>query len=162
TSLGTVITADADPNFAGTQVVVSGGTFTFQVQSPLYAATPTLSALAVDGNAAGSAANPATLTYTIAATRRFDFNGTTNATAAGQFTAVTLTGVDTNSDGVLTVTISESVIGGQWVANGLDAALGGVGSLPGAAPQLAANGEAKGAGAGVPQLSTSQLAPVVY
>jgi hypothetical protein len=258
TSMGTIVSADADTHYAGTQVVVNGGAFSFQVQRPFSIGTPTFTAVSISGAAQGSATNPAILNYTELPARRFDFNGSGNATAAGfigvnnlglysatlgygwqaavssfdrgsapsqvtqalyrdgaignsgpasagtfefqvatgssinirvyvgdqtvarsnitvsaeggasvpvpataagQFTAVTLVGTDTNGDGIITVTVSESVAGAQWVANGMDVWTNG--NDPGQAPQLAAGGEAKGGGAGVPQLTQVQLAPIV-
>ena len=51
---------------------------------------------------------------------------------ANQFTSVTLTGVDTNSDGILNVTIQDTGgSDGYWVINGMDVSAGGVGNLPG-------------------------------
>jgi predicted outer membrane repeat protein len=257
TSMGTIVSADADTHYAGTQVVVNGGAFSFQIQRPFAIGTPTFTAVANNGAAQGSATNPAILNYTELPARRFDFNGSGNATAAGfigvnslglysatlgygwqgavssfdrgsapsqvtqalyrdgayggngptgagtfefqvatgssinirvyagdqisarsnitvsaeggasvpvpptaagSFTAVTLVGTDTNGDGIITVTISESVVGAQWVANGMD--VWTTGNDPGQAPQLAAGGEAKGGGAGVPQLTQAQLAPI--
>jgi hypothetical protein len=52
TDLGTILT-DASPEYVGTQVTVTGGGFTFDLQRPQQAGTATLTARAVDGSAAG-------------------------------------------------------------------------------------------------------------
>jgi autotransporter-associated beta strand protein len=81
-SLGTIITDSSTP-YAGSQVVVNGGVFSFQITRPTASGTPTLTVTAVDGSAQGSTTNAAVLSYQPAATRRFDFNGPSNVTAAG-------------------------------------------------------------------------------
>ena len=71
-----------------------------------------------------------------------------------------LTGVDTNSDGILTITIQDNGGDPNWVVNGMDVALGGVNNLPGASPlqvpQLGPGGAAAG-----PALTSQTLAPIV-
>src|SRR5262249_18013291 len=71
--LGTIVT-DSSSLYVGNQVVVNGGTFSFQISRPTTAGTPTFTASALDGTAQGSASNPAVLSYQAATTRRFDFN----------------------------------------------------------------------------------------
>jgi RHS repeat-associated protein len=256
-TLGTMVT-DSSSLYVGNQVVVNGGTFSFQIGRPTTGGTPTFTAAAFDGSAQGSTTNPAVLSYQTATTRRFDFNGPANVTAAGfigvrgsnlysastgygwnlaagefdrgaaaastvdlyrdgnygsagpsgartfevqvtpsgiygirvyigdagyardnirvtaeggasssvtyvgvnQFAAVTLTGVDANHDGILTVTIQD--LGGDpyWVINGVDVSAGGVGSLPGAAPLQVTQLGPGGATAG-PLLTSQALAPIV-
>ena len=256
-TLGTVVT-DANSQYAGNQVVVNGGTFSFQISRPTSVGTPTFTATAVDGSAQGSTTNAAVLDYQAAATRRFDFNGPSNVTAAGfigvrgstlysattgygwnqaagefdrvtaspsttalyrdgnygsagaagartfevqvtpgatygirvyigdasfarddiqvtaegggsgfvpfvgvnQFTSVVLTGVDTNHDGILTVTIQDTGGDPYWVINGMDVSAGGVGNLPGGAP-LQAIGSGPGGTSAGPALTAQALAPIV-
>ena len=52
-SLGTFVSSDASAAYQGFQVVVSGGAFSFMVQRPTTAGTPTYRAEAVDGSAEG-------------------------------------------------------------------------------------------------------------
>ncbi len=56
TTLGSVVTSDADSRYAGTQVIVGGaGTLTFQVRRPSGAGTATVTAQQVEGKAWASA-----------------------------------------------------------------------------------------------------------
>jgi hypothetical protein len=48
-NLGTVVGSDADPNYAGVQVVVTGHNFSFNVQRPALSGIPTLSATTPHG-----------------------------------------------------------------------------------------------------------------
>ena len=80
TSLGTIITADADPNYAGVQVMVgAGGAFSFTVRAPSVGGTATITAQEVTGAAAGST----TLTITPPTTFHFKFNNPGNTAPAG-------------------------------------------------------------------------------
>jgi hypothetical protein len=83
--LGTILgsgaggaTPDAHPNYAGFQVVASGGGFTFDLRRPTGIGTgsPQIKVEEVTGLKQGSFAQ----TYTLAPVRRFDFNGTGNVT----------------------------------------------------------------------------------
>jgi fibronectin type 3 domain-containing protein len=79
TSIGTIITADADPNYAGTQVLTAAdGSFTFTIQSSYASGTPTLTADSVVTATLGAAtsgpvSDPTVLTYLPAVARRFNF-----------------------------------------------------------------------------------------
>ena len=84
----------------------------------------------------------------------------TVTTPAGMFQAITLTGVDADSNGILTISFQD--LGGadpNFVVDGIDVALGGIGALPGAAPQLPAGGPQRGGTAAA--LTVAELAPVV-
>ncbi|MCL4207488.1 MAG: hypothetical protein KJ000_33815, partial [Pirellulaceae bacterium] len=78
TSLGTITSADADLNYAGVQVAVSSGGFSFTVSPPAGGGTATVTSEEVTGLAKGST----TQLYSVIApaVRRFDFNGTGNDT----------------------------------------------------------------------------------
>ncbi len=79
-------------------------------------------------------------------------------TAAGQFDLTTTT-VTTDGTGKLVINFTD--LGGSdpnWVVDGIDIAQGGVGNLPGAQPQLAADVLV---GAAQPTLTQAQLSPVV-
>ncbi len=79
-TLGTFATVDADTRFAGVQVVADGaGSFTFQVTRPITNGTNSFTVTEVTGARTGSFAT----TYSVAGTRQFDFNATTNVTQAG-------------------------------------------------------------------------------
>src|SRR5262249_32661013 len=80
-------------------------------------------------------------------------------TLANQFQTATLTGID-DGDGVLNITIQDLGNDPYWVINGLDIALGGVGSLPAASPLQVATLGPGGAAAG-PALTAQALAPIV-
>jgi hypothetical protein len=91
--LGTILgsgaggaTPDAHPNYAGFQVVASGGGFTFDLRRPtgIGSGTPQIRVEQVTGQSAGTLAQE----YTLADTRRFDFNGTANDTQGGGFLGV--------------------------------------------------------------------------
>jgi hypothetical protein len=88
--LGTIVSADvgastgltdADPNYAGFQVLASGATsFTVNVQRPtgIGTGTPQITVEEVTGLKSGDLNQ----TYTLAPVRRFDFNGSANDTQA--------------------------------------------------------------------------------
>jgi hypothetical protein len=79
-TLGTISTVDADTRFAGVQVVADGaGSFTFQVARPITNGTNSFTVTEVTGARTGSFAT----TYSVAGTRQFDFNASTNVTQAG-------------------------------------------------------------------------------
>jgi autotransporter-associated beta strand protein len=80
TSLGTITTADADPNYAGNQVVVGpGGAFSFTVRAPLGGGQATITAHEVTGAADGST----TLAFTPPSAFHFEFNAPGSPTASG-------------------------------------------------------------------------------
>ncbi len=73
-TLGTITTTDADATVAGTQVVVgAGGAISFNLKSGTKAGVPTVEWRAVDGSANATVTNAAFLTFTVLASRRFDF-----------------------------------------------------------------------------------------
>ena len=73
---------DASPIYAGVQRPVAGGTFSFEVRSPLTAGAAQLKAVAVDGSGFGE--NAALLAFaTPAGVRLFDFNGGGSPTQPG-------------------------------------------------------------------------------
>lgn len=80
TTLGTITSTDASANYAGHQVVVNSNAFSFDVQRPTGGGTPTLSAVAVNGVAAGSVTDANTLSYAGLPTRLFDFNSGSSPT----------------------------------------------------------------------------------
>ena len=80
TTLGSIASPDADPNFAGVQVVAgAGGAFSFDVTPPFLGGTATLTSHEVTGAANGSVM----FTYAAGTSTRFDLNGTGSPTAAG-------------------------------------------------------------------------------
>jgi fibronectin type 3 domain-containing protein len=80
TTLGTIVGADADPNYAGIQVQADAdGNFSFQVQRPTAGGTAVITAEDVTGASLGST----TITYTAPTARRLDFNTTGSPTADG-------------------------------------------------------------------------------
>ncbi|MCL4207899.1 MAG: hypothetical protein KJ000_35890, partial [Pirellulaceae bacterium] len=83
TSLGSIASPDADTSYAGVQVVVTGGTFSFTVTPPAGGGTATVSSEEVTGLGKGSAIR----NYAAPTVRRFDFNGSGNAPQGG-FTGV--------------------------------------------------------------------------
>jgi hypothetical protein len=83
-TLGTILTPDLPVSvspYAGVQVPVQNGAFTFQVRRPSGIGTGagTVSVQEVSGLAHGTLSQP----YQVATTRRFDFNAASNITAAG-------------------------------------------------------------------------------
>ena len=78
TTNGTITTADGNANYAGTQVVVTTGTLSFNVTSTMPGAVA-VTAYAVDGSANGSGS----ATFLAAVSRRFDFNNAVSPTATG-------------------------------------------------------------------------------
>jgi hypothetical protein len=79
TSLGTIVTDDS-AQYAGTQVLVPmSGTFSFMLQRPSTAGTPTFTAEAVDGSAEGSSSSVVTYTF---AGLFFDMNNSPTQTTA--------------------------------------------------------------------------------
>ena len=99
-TLGTITSTDANSNIAGVQVLVgTGGTISFNLQSPTAAGTPTVEWRAIDGSARQVTTNATFLTFAAgtgaSSARRFDFNrGSTDATMSP--TAAGFTGVRSN------------------------------------------------------------------
>ncbi len=94
TSLGTITTADADPNYAGIQVVVGpGGAFSFTVQAPLVGGTATITAQEVTAAASGTT----TLTITPPTTFHFKFNKPGNSAPNGYISVLPTTLFASNS-----------------------------------------------------------------
>lgn len=83
TSAGTIITTDVNDGIEGVQVVVSAGGITFDVLAPGTPATPTLTAISLGGEHNTSITDPALLDFTLAPTRRFDFDHTYSADGTG-------------------------------------------------------------------------------
>jgi hypothetical protein len=83
TSLGSIAWPDADSLYAGVQVVVTGGSFSFTVTPPAGGGTATVSSEEVTGLGKGSASQ----NYAVSDVRRFDFNGSGNVSQSG-FTGV--------------------------------------------------------------------------
>ena len=80
TTLGSIASPDADPNYAGVQVLASaGGTFSFDVTPPFLGGTATLTSDEVTGAGNGST----TFTYAAGTSTRFDLNGGGSPTATG-------------------------------------------------------------------------------
>ncbi|MEQ8784963.1 MAG: hypothetical protein RIC55_01635, partial [Pirellulaceae bacterium] len=80
TDLGVITTADADPFYAGVQVVADGlGDFTFDIQRPNLGGTANVTAVEVNAASAGAT----TIEYTAPAALRFDLNSSGTPTAAG-------------------------------------------------------------------------------
>jgi hypothetical protein len=79
TTAGTITTADGDARFTGIQVVATAASFTFAVRSPTGFGISTIAVEEALGLEGGTAA----VSYTVAAVRRFDFNGSTNYTPTG-------------------------------------------------------------------------------
>ncbi|MCL4207257.1 MAG: PD40 domain-containing protein, partial [Pirellulaceae bacterium] len=76
TSLGSVTSADANPYYAGTQVVVNSGSFNFTVAGPGGGGLATIGSEEVTGK--GKSSLP--YNYAVPDVRRFDFNGRENVT----------------------------------------------------------------------------------
>ena len=97
-TLGTITSADVNPNLNGIQVTVGGGgAISFDIQSPTLAGVPQVEWKAVDGSAHGIVYDEHCFEFVILPVRRLDFNrgfssSTMSATAAGFF------GVPTNSN----------------------------------------------------------------
>lgn len=97
-SLGTITSADVNPNLNGIQVTVGvGGAISFDIQSPTLAGVPEVEWRAVDGSAHGIEHDADCFEFVILPVRRFDLNrgfssSTMSPTAAGFF------GVPTNSN----------------------------------------------------------------
>jgi autotransporter-associated beta strand protein len=88
TSLGTITTADADPNYAGVQVVVgAGGAFSFTVRAPLIGGTATITAQEVTAAASGMT----TLTITPPSTFHLKFNKPGNTAPNGYISVLPTT-----------------------------------------------------------------------
>ncbi|MCA9176491.1 MAG: hypothetical protein KDB14_18515, partial [Planctomycetales bacterium] len=86
TDLGQIV-SDASPSYQGHQVIVTGGTFSFDVQRPFNSGTPLFSVWAVDGSGVGSSAGA--ISYVDAPEIRFDFNGSSNDTQPGMIGVAT-------------------------------------------------------------------------
>jgi hypothetical protein len=87
-SLGSIVSADADPNYDGVQVTTAAdGSFTFQVRGSWASGVPVLTATSIDqpGPVAlsGAVSDASILRFTPAAVRRFDFNSGSSPTATG-------------------------------------------------------------------------------
>ncbi len=94
TSLGTITTADADPNYAGIQVMVGpGGAFSFTVQAPLVGGTATITAQEVTAAASGTT----TLTITPPTAFHFKFNKPGNSAPNGYISVLPTTLFASNS-----------------------------------------------------------------
>jgi hypothetical protein len=76
---GTLGLTDADPYFAGLQVVAGSGSLTIPVTPPAGGGVATVTV----EEAAGSQWGAVTATYSAAAVRRYDFNGSGNFTQSG-------------------------------------------------------------------------------
>jgi hypothetical protein len=95
-SLGTVVT-DTNGYYAGSQVTVTGGHFSFQLRRPTAAGAPVLTAVALDGSASGTDASGSAVNYSLAPVRRYDFIAGSDPGASGfvPVTASTLYGANT-------------------------------------------------------------------
>ena len=82
-TLGT-IQLDDSPDYTRTQVSVgAGGSLSIPIRRATGGGTPTLTAVAIDGSAEGSAADAAILSYVLPTTRLFDFDAPGTPTQAG-------------------------------------------------------------------------------
>lgn len=86
TTLGTITTTDVDPNLVGTQVLVSNGQVSFNLQAATRAGTASIDLHTINGSHRIS--TPNFVTFTVPTSRRLDFNSgltstTTSTTAAG-------------------------------------------------------------------------------
>ena len=91
-TLGTITTADADPNTVGTQVLATGGMVNFDLLAGHKSGTPIIEIHSIDGVDRDTINDPAFLDFVVPISRQFDFvdgskTGTSSAVAAG-FTAV--------------------------------------------------------------------------
>lgn len=82
-SVGTIVSADVNPDIDGVQVVVAGGMFSFDLQAPTNGGIPVLQAMSLDGQHEGSVFDSAFLEFTQPAVRRFDFNHTHSQSSIG-------------------------------------------------------------------------------
>ncbi len=90
-SLGTITTPDANQSYLGTQVLVTNGSITFQLQSPTKSGTPTIDLHSINGLYHTTLASGAFLDFVIPSVRRLDFNkglGTTQSPTAAGFIPV--------------------------------------------------------------------------
>ncbi len=90
-TLGTILTPDGNANYIGTQVAVSGGAISFQLQSPTKTGTPTIDLHSVNGLYHTSITSASFLDFVIPTVRRLDFNkglGTTQSPTATGFIPV--------------------------------------------------------------------------
>ncbi len=96
-SLGTITgVSDADTRYVGVQVVAPGsGNFSFQVQSPSATGVANVTVTEVTGASAGAAS----VTYTAAATRRYDFGTSTSPVASGFVQGLTTDALATKGEG---------------------------------------------------------------
>lgn len=74
-TLGTILTADADPHLAGVQVAVgSGGTIAFDLRAEHLSGTPRLRITSLDGAHQGEIKSASYLRFVVDDVRRYDFN----------------------------------------------------------------------------------------
>ena len=107
TTLGTIVTADVDPNVPGVQVLATGTTFRYVIQRPTGGGTGTITFQDLMSLQTGSI----DVSYVVPPTRRFDFNSSTSPT---QTPAATVRGADavTAVDAVLgTFTVTSALSG---------------------------------------------------
>jgi fibronectin type 3 domain-containing protein len=76
TSLGSITSADANPDYAGVQVVVNSGSFSFTVAGPGGGGSATITSEEVTGQGWDAVV----YSYAVPDVRRFDFNGSGNDT----------------------------------------------------------------------------------
>lgn len=111
TTLGTIVTPDADAEAEGIQLLVgAGGTVTFEVRSPSRSGTPELRAITLDGLHQGTIEDEAFLSWFVPESRRFDFNHVNNASATEP------SPTDVGAVGVTRLEIDFEEDGFGWVA----------------------------------------------